>query len=106
MAYSELISSPEALGHILRQARLLNGLSQRELARRLGASQRYVWELEAGKHSIFVDRLFAVLGLTGTSLIAVLDPDHLAVTSDPAPSRAVGEGTHGGQGRGCGRGPR
>ncbi|MFC7624408.1 helix-turn-helix domain-containing protein [Microlunatus sp. GCM10028923] len=78
MTYPELISSPEALGSVLRQARRLNGLSQRELARRLGTSQRYIWELEAGKHSIFVDRLFALLGLTGTSLIAILDPEHAA----------------------------
>lgn len=85
MAYPEPISSPEDLGNVLRQARRRTGLSQRELARRLGTTQRYIWELEAGKHSIFLDRLFAVLGLTGTSLIAVIDPGD----TDLGPARGV-----------------
>ena len=49
MAYTGKVTSAESLGRILQQARLLSGLSQRELARRLGTSQKYVWELEAGQ---------------------------------------------------------
>ena len=49
MAYTGKVTSAESLGRILQQARLLSGLSQRELARRLGTTQKYIWELEAGK---------------------------------------------------------
>ncbi|MCL1900125.1 MAG: helix-turn-helix domain-containing protein [Promicromonosporaceae bacterium] len=72
MSYSGRVTSPQSLGRILQQARLLNGWSQRELAERLGTTQRYVWEIEAGKPSIFVDRLFAYLRETGTELTATI----------------------------------
>jgi transcriptional regulator with XRE-family HTH domain len=72
MAYTGKVSSPESLGQILQQARLLNGWSQRELADRLGTTQRYIWEIEAGKPSIFIDRLFAFLNETGTELTATI----------------------------------
>ncbi|GAB3768700.1 helix-turn-helix domain-containing protein [Microlunatus parietis] len=75
MAYTGRVTSAESLGRILQQARLLNGLSQRELARRLGTSQRYIWELEAGKPSILMDRLFAMMRQTGVSLTATIGED-------------------------------
>jgi HTH-type transcriptional regulator / antitoxin HipB len=70
--YTGRVASPESLGRILQQARLLAGLSQRELARRLGTTQRYVWELEAGKPSIAMDRLFAAMRETGMELTATI----------------------------------
>ena len=73
MAYTGKVTSPESLGRILQQARLLNGWSQRELAARIGTTQRYIWEIEAGKPSIFVDRLFALMRETGTELSATID---------------------------------
>ena len=78
MAYSGKVTSPQSLGRILQQARLLNGLSQRELAQRLGTTQRYIWEIEAGKPSIFVERLFALMRETGVELTATIEPkdDH------------------------------
>lgn len=51
---------------------MLGGLSQRELAKRLGTTQRYVWEMEAGKPSIFVERLFAMMKETGVELTATI----------------------------------
>ncbi len=75
MAYSGKVTSPASLGRILQQARLLRGLSQRELAERLGTSQRYIWEMEAGKPSIYTDRLFAMMRETGMHLTATIDPD-------------------------------
>lgn len=72
MEYRGKVTSPESLGRILQQARLLAGLSQRELARRLGTTQRYVWELEAGKPSIIMDRLFAAMRETGMELTATI----------------------------------
>jgi HTH-type transcriptional regulator/antitoxin HipB len=74
MAYTGKVTSAESLGRILQQARLLSGLSQRELARRLGTTQKYVWELEAGKPSIVMDRLFAAMRETGMELTATITP--------------------------------
>jgi transcriptional regulator with XRE-family HTH domain len=75
MAYTGKVTSPESLGRILQQARLLSGLTQRELAERLGTTQRYIWEVEAGKPSIFVDRLFAIMRETGMELTATIRTD-------------------------------
>lgn len=72
--YTGKVTSAESLGRILQQARLLAGLSQRELARRLGTTQKYVWELEAGKPSIVMDRLFAAMRETGMGLTATITP--------------------------------
>ncbi|MGY0503409.1 helix-turn-helix domain-containing protein [Nocardia sp. FBN12] len=74
MAYTGKVSGAESLGRILQQARLLNGLSQRELAERLGTSQRYIWEIESGKPSIYTDRLFAMMRETGMELTATIEP--------------------------------
>lgn len=61
MEYTGKLTSPESLGRILQQARLLKGPSQRELAERLGTTQRYMWEIASGKSSIFVRRLFGLM---------------------------------------------
>ncbi len=74
MALRGTITGPESLGRILQQARLLNGWSQRELAARIGTTQRYIWEIESGKPSIYTERLFAVLRETGTQLSATIEP--------------------------------
>ena len=74
MEYTGRVTSPESLGRILQQARLLAGLSQRELASRLGTTQRYIWELEAGKPSLLMTRLFAAMHETGMELTAVISP--------------------------------
>jgi len=74
MPYTGKVTSAESLGRILQQARLLSGLSQRELARRLGTTQKYIWELEAGKPSILMDRLFAAMRATGMELSATITP--------------------------------
>jgi HTH-type transcriptional regulator/antitoxin HipB len=72
--YKGKVANAESLGRILQQARMLAGLSQRELARRLGTTQKYVWELEAGKPSIVMDRLFAAMRETGMELTATIKP--------------------------------
>jgi HTH-type transcriptional regulator / antitoxin HipB len=75
VSYTGKVTSPESLGRILQQARLLNGWSQRELAARIGTTQRYIWEIESGKPSIFTERLFAVMRETGTELTATIGAD-------------------------------
>ncbi len=72
MEYEGMVTSPASLGRILQQARLLHGMSQRELAERMGTTQRYIWEIEAGKPSIFVERLFAMMRATGVELSATI----------------------------------
>jgi ribosome-binding protein aMBF1 (putative translation factor) len=74
MTYTGRVTTAESLGLLLQQARLLAGLSQRELARRLGTTQKYIWELEAGKPSIVMDRLFAFMRETGMELTATITP--------------------------------
>ena len=78
MKYHAKIGDPEALGLVLQQARLLSGFTQRQLAQQLGVSQRYIWELESGKPSIALTRLFEAMRATGMSLsaeITTTDPD-------------------------------
>jgi transcriptional regulator with XRE-family HTH domain len=66
------VTGAESLGRILQQARLLRGMSQRELAERLGTTQRYIWEIEAGKPSIFMERLFAMMREVDVELSATI----------------------------------
>lgn len=72
MEFTGKVTNPESLGRILQQARLLKGLSQRELAERLGTTQRYIWEIEAGKPSIFMERLFAMMREIDVELSATI----------------------------------
>lgn len=67
------VPSAEALGRMLQQGRLLRGMSQRELAKELGISQRWIWEMEAGKPGLLTDRLFQMLHATGIRLYAEID---------------------------------
>lgn len=74
MGVTGRVTSAESLGRILQQARLLAGLSQRELADRMNTTQRYIWEIEAGKPSIYTERLFAMMRETGMQLTATIEP--------------------------------
>jgi HTH-type transcriptional regulator/antitoxin HipB len=70
MALTGSVSSPQALGRLLQQARLAQGLSQQQVADQLGISQAYVSELEGGKTSLALTRVFDVMRLTGMTLTA------------------------------------
>ncbi|MDR1118559.1 MAG: helix-turn-helix domain-containing protein [Bifidobacteriaceae bacterium] len=74
MVYRGHIRDPETLGRMLAEARHLRGLTQRDLARELGVSQRYIWEMEAGAPTIATTRLFAAMAATGMSLVAEIEP--------------------------------
>jgi len=76
MAYTGKVSNAASLGRILQQARLLSGITQRELAERMGTTQRYIWEMETGKPSIYTDRLFAFMRETGMELSATITTDN------------------------------
>ncbi len=72
MALTGTVSSPQALGRLLQQARLARGLSQQQVAAELGISQGYVSELESGKTSLALTRVFDIMRLTGMTLSAEL----------------------------------
>ena len=67
------IKDPFTLGQILQQSRMQQGISQRELASRLGISQKWVWEMEQGKPGLLMERLFMILEKTGVTLLAEFD---------------------------------
>jgi len=67
MAHGRL-RSPEDLGRAVRHARVTAGLTQMELAERLGVSQRWLSELETGRPKIFDARLFSVISRLGISV--------------------------------------
>lgn len=67
------MESAEAMGRMLQQGRLLRGITQRKLAEKLGISQRYVYEIESGKPTIFAERLFQMMRATGVRFYAEID---------------------------------
>lgn len=80
------VPTPQALGLMLQQGRLLRGMSQRELAEQLGLGQKWVWQMESGKPGLFTERLFDMLRATGVHLYAEVDlPDDHPATDSPAP---------------------
>lgn len=64
------IGSPQELGDAIRQGREIQGWSQRELAARLGVTQKWLWELEQGKPGLLMERLFAALRAVDVALLA------------------------------------
>lgn len=85
------LGSPEELGDAIRQGREIQGWSQRELASRLGVTQKWLWELEQGKPGLLMERLFAALRLVDVTLVAEFE--------DPARDTPVGDGDGEDQGR-------
>ena len=69
------IRNPEALGRILQQARLRNGLTQKELADKLGLRQADIWQMESGQTTKYAQRLFDLLRATGIRLNAELETE-------------------------------
>lgn len=65
-----LASDPKSLGDLLRLARISAGFTQEQVARELGITQAYVSELESGKESRALTRVFEFLRLTGVTLHA------------------------------------
>lgn len=64
----QLLSVPSQVGLVLRAARKAAGLSQKDLAARLGLSQNRLSELETDPGSMRVEQLLAVLSALGLEL--------------------------------------
>ena len=81
------VGSPEELGDAIRQGREIQGWSQRELAARLGVTQKWLWELEQAKPGLLTERLFAALQTVGVGLIAEFDdPAYDSPAADDSPT--------------------
>ena len=64
------LRSAADLGLAVQQARLAEGISQTALADRLGISQRSISEIESGRTTIQLRRLFELMRETGVELTA------------------------------------
>jgi len=70
MTITTKVKNPYTLGLVIQQSRMQQGFSQRDMAKMLGISQKWVWEMEQGKPGMLMDRLFLILEKTGITLSA------------------------------------
>jgi transcriptional regulator with XRE-family HTH domain len=61
-----------ALGQVLRELRLAQGLSQEKLAHEAGIERNYISLLELGKGSATVSKLFQLAPLLGVSVSSLM----------------------------------
>ena len=64
------LRAPADIGLAIQQARLAHGWSQTALAARVGMSQRSISEIESGKATIMLRKLFELMRATGVELTA------------------------------------
>jgi transcriptional regulator with XRE-family HTH domain len=81
-----------SIGERLRQERQRRGVSQRELARRLGVSASLISQIETGRSKPSVGTLYAVVTELGMSLDRLFDADLSAPVSPDEPSPQVNPG--------------
>ncbi len=80
----------KTLGQVLNRRREALGLSQRELARRLGVKASHVGYLETGRRRpslSLLNRLAGVLGLEGELLFFLAHPEARTLLARPEPAR-------------------
>ena len=65
----QVLSTPSQLGPLLKSGRRAAGLSQAELARRMGISQSRISHMELHPESVSLDQLLALFGLLGIELM-------------------------------------
>ena len=73
MQFKTRVSNVITLEQAIQQSHMQQGFSQRELAKQLGVSQKWVWEMEQGKPGLLMRRLFQALEATGVTLYAEFD---------------------------------
>jgi transcriptional regulator with XRE-family HTH domain len=66
-----LVTSPKAIGLVVRKARLAEGLSLREAAQRAGVGPRFLYEVEKGKAAVRLDKVLAVMATLGLMALVV-----------------------------------
>jgi len=65
----QVLSVPSQLGPLLKAARRNAGMSQQELARRLGISQSRISHMELNPGSLSLDQLLAIFASLGLELV-------------------------------------
>lgn len=73
MHHKMRITGPQSLGHLVQQVRSASGKTQAEFADELGISQRSITEIETGKATIQMRRLFELLKAGGGTLTGEWD---------------------------------
>ena len=63
------LTSQEQVVELIRQRRKARGLSQRELASKLGITQARMSEIESGRAGLSVERLIAIVVMLGLELV-------------------------------------
>lgn len=76
------------LGALVRDKRKTSGITQGELAKRLGTSQRWVSELERGKPTIELEMALRALNALGISLGVRAEPE---ANKTAAPNKKIAE---------------
>ena len=70
MSTSETVSTMAHLGQLVRHVRKEQGLTQLDVAGLAGLSNRFIIDLERGKETLHVQKVFDVLSLLGLELTA------------------------------------
>lgn len=88
---AELEETLEGIGDRLREERTKAGISQRELARRLGLSASMISQLESGLSKPSVGTLYAIVTELNLSLDRVIRGEDF---TDEGPAVVLGDGSH------------
>ena len=82
---AEIQQHLDGIGDRLREERLKAGISQRELARRVGLSASLISQLESGLSKPSVGTLYAIVTELGVSVERVIRGDHTSAIEAAAP---------------------
>jgi HTH-type transcriptional regulator/antitoxin HipB len=70
IGYRMIVKSPADLGHLVRDFRIQRGLTQAALADEVGASRKWLIDLEAGKRTADLSLVLRTLNVLGIELDA------------------------------------
>ena len=65
-----IVKSPAELGHLVRDFRTRNGITQANLAAQVGASRKWIIDLESGKRTADLSLVLRTLNVLGIELNA------------------------------------
>lgn len=90
---STRISSSKDLGTVLTRARKKQGLSQREVAARLGVTQKWISAVEQGKSRAWIDKVLELSYFLGVQLYATGSGNStdVQVTDEPSIEEILGQ---------------
>jgi HTH-type transcriptional regulator / antitoxin HipB len=74
-SHTARLTTPADVGTALQQARMSLGMSQADLAGRVGVPQSTISQLENGHSTIYLRRLLAIARATGVELAATWSDD-------------------------------